>query len=117
MSQEFNGGGDRRQNGWNEYSKLVLKELETLADSIDSLRTEIQSVKQEIAKMQVREDKVKELQEWKSKMDEAATPTQVKEIVKQVDDLKMFKTKAITVFAVVQFLMAAMTLLIRFMDR
>ena len=116
MNQD-SGGGDRRQNGWNEYSKLVLKELETLADSIDSLRTEIQSVKQEIAKMQVREDKVKELQEWKIKMDEAATPTQVKEIVRQVDDLKMFKTKAITVFAVVQFLMAVLTLLVRFIDR
>lgn len=116
MNQD-SGGGDRRQNGWNEYSKLVLKELETLADSIDSLRTEIQSVKQEIAKMQVREDKVKELEMWKSKMDDAATPTQMKEIVKQVDDLKMFKTKAITVFAVVQFLMAVFALLVRFIDR
>lgn len=109
--------GDRRQNGWNEYSKLVLKELETLADGIDSLRTEIQSVKQEIAKMQVREDKVNELKEWKSKMDEAATPTQIKDALRQVDDLKTFKTKAITVFAVVQFLMAALTLLVRFIDR
>ena len=109
--------GDRRQNGWNEYSKLVLKELETLADSIDSLRTEIQSVKQEIAKMQVREDKVKDLQEWKSKMDDAATPAQVKEIVKHVDDLKMFKTKAITVFAMVQFVMAAFAILVKFIDR
>lgn len=109
--------GDRRQNGWNEYSKLVLKELETLADSIDSLRTEIQGVKQEIAKMQVREDKVKELQEWKSKMDDAATPTQIKETLKQVDDLKIFKTKAITVFAVVQFLMAVFAILVKFIDK
>lgn len=115
MSQDTNG--DRRQNGWNEYSKLVLKELETLADGIDSLRTDIQQVKQEIAKMQVREDKVNELKEWKSKMDEAATPTQIKDALKQVDDLKIFKTKAITVFAVVQFLMAALTLLVRFIDR
>ena len=115
MSSEI--PGDRRQNGWNEYSKLVLKELETLADSIDSLRTEIQGVKQEIAKMQVREDKVKELQEWKSKMDDAATPTQLKETLRQVDDLKMFKTKAITVFAVVQFLMAAFAILVKFIDR
>lgn len=113
MSSEI--PGDRRQNGWNEYSKLVLKELETLADSIDSLRTEIQSVKQEIAKMQVREDKVKELQEWRAKMDDAATPTQIKETLKQVDDLKLFKTKAITIFAVVQFLMAVFAILVKFM--
>ena len=106
---------DRRQNGWNEYSKLVLKELETLADSIDSLRTEIQQVKQEIAKMQVREDKVNELKDWKSKMDEVASPSQLKETIKQVEDLKVFKTKAITVFAVVQFAMAALALFMKFM--
>ena len=35
------------QNGWNEYSRLVLKELETLADGIDGLRGELQEVKQE----------------------------------------------------------------------
>lgn len=115
MSSEI--PGDRRQNGWNEYSKLVLKELETLADSIDSLRTEIQGVKQEIAKMQVREDKVRDLQEWKSKMDEAATPTQLKETLKQVDDLKLFKTKAITVFAVVQFCMAVFAIVVRLIDK
>jgi hypothetical protein len=115
MSSEI--PGDRRQNGWNEYSKLVLKELETLADSIDSLRTEIQGVKQEIAKMQVREDKVKDLQEWKSKMDEAATPTQLKDTLKQVDDLKLFKTKAITVFAVVQFCMAVFAIVVRLIDK
>ena len=38
---------DGNQNGWNEYSRLVLKELETLADGIESLRSEIQEVKQE----------------------------------------------------------------------
>ena len=109
--------GDRRQNGWNEYSKLVLKELETLADSIDSLRTEIQSVKQEIAKMQVREDKVNELKEWKSKMDDVATPTQIKDTLRQVEDLKLFKTKAITIFAVVQFCMAVFAIVVRVIDR
>ena len=49
------------QNGWNEYSRLVLKELETLADSIDNLRTELQEMKQELAKMQVRENKIEDL--------------------------------------------------------
>ena len=44
---------DKEQNGWNEYSRLVLKELETLSDGIDGLNQEIQTVKQEIAKMQV----------------------------------------------------------------
>ena len=45
---------DGSQNGWNEYSRLVLKELETLSDSIDGLRTELVEVKQELAKMQAK---------------------------------------------------------------
>ena len=98
---------DGNQNGWNEYSRLVLKELETLAAKFEAVRGELQEVKQELAKMQVREDKVKDLQAWKDKIDEVASPTQMKEMIVEVENLKQFKTKAVTIFAVVQFLMAA----------
>ena len=94
------------QNGWNEYSKLVLKELETLADGIDSLRGEIQEVKQEMVKIQAKEDRIDEIKQWKERLDEIASPTQLKSLVKEVESLKVFKTKAITIFAVVQFAMA-----------
>lgn len=94
------------QNGWNEYSKLVLKELETLGDGIDSLKNEIQEVKQEMTKMQVREDRIEDIRSWKERLDEITSPTQLKQKLSEVDDLKVFKTKAITVFAVVQFAMA-----------
>ena len=103
------------ENGWGEYSRLVLKELETLAKGIDDLRKELQDVKQELAKMQVREDKVEEIKVWKDKIDEVASPTQLKELMKEVDELKLFKTKAITVFAVVQFAMAVIVFAQRFM--
>lgn len=103
------------QNGWNEYSRLVLKELETLADGIDGLRTELVEVKQELAKMQVREDKVNELKEWKEKIDEVASPTQLGNALKELEDLKQFKTKAITIFAVVQFAMGAIVFAMKFM--
>lgn len=95
------------QNGWNEYSRLVLKELETLSDGIDGLKDELQTVKQEIAKMQVREDKVDELRAWRERVDEVYSPAQMKEMRDQVILLEKFRTKAITVFAVVQFAMAA----------
>ena len=103
------------QNGWNEYSRLVLKELETLADGIDGLRTELVEVKQELAKMQVREDKVVEIKEWKEKIDEVASPTQLGNALKELEDLKQFKTKAITIFAVVQFAMGAIVFAMKFM--
>jgi len=98
--------GNNNQNGWNEYSKLVLKELETLGDNIDSVRNEIQEVKQDIALIKAGEDKVFELKQWKERIDEISSPTRLKEVIQEIESLKVFKTKAITIFAIIQFLMA-----------
>ena len=95
------------QNGWNEYSKLVIAELERLNDGIANLNTEIQSLKQEIAELKVKEDFAKELWKWKQAVDEVASPTQLKYTVRDVADLKTFKTQAITIWAVVQLITAA----------
>lgn len=102
-------------NGWSEYSRLVLKELETLASSIQALNSEIQDLKQEIARMREREDRVDELRAWKEKVDEVASPTQLQVALKEVEDLKLFKTKAVTIFAVVQFAMGAIVFAMKFM--
>jgi predicted nuclease with TOPRIM domain len=92
-------------NGWNEYSRLVLGQLENLAKNIQSLNSEIQELKQEIARMREREDRVEELRNWKEKIDEIASPSQIRLHIKEIEELKLFKTKAITIFMVVQFLM------------
>ena len=94
------------QNGWNEYSKLVLKELESLNDTLDILSTDLQEVKKDIAKLQVKEDKVDEIRAWKERLDEVASPSQLQNHILSIEELKTFRTKAITIFAVVQFGMA-----------
>ena len=68
-------------NGWGEYSKLVLKELETLSTGIDSLKEEMQGIKQDIALMRDREDRVIELRAWKEKIDEVTSPSQLQDLV------------------------------------
>ncbi len=103
-------------NGWAEYSRLVLKELETLAQGIKELNDNLGDVKREIAEIRAREDKVHDLVKWKERVDEVASPTQLKELQNQVEDLKLFKTKAVTVFAVVQFIMAAIVLAEKFIS-
>tara|TARA_R110000824_G_scaffold252179_1_gene440909 strand:+ start:524 stop:853 length:330 start_codon:yes stop_codon:yes gene_type:complete len=90
------------QNGWNEYSKLVISELERLNDGIGRLNVEIQDLKGEIKELKVKEDFAKEIWKWKQAVDEVASPTQLKYTIKDVADLKTFKTQAITVWAVVQ---------------
>jgi len=102
-------------NSWNEYSRLVLKELETLAVGISNLSTEIQDVKREIALIKDREDKVEKLQEWKEKISEVVSPTQLSDMARDVKDLKEFKTKSITIFLVVQAIVGVVLALIKFM--
>ena len=94
------------QNNWDQYSKLVLKELETLSKGIFNLSEEIQDIKREIALIKDREDKVEKLQEWKEKVSEVISPTQLAQVVKDVKDLTEFKANAVTFFIIIQGLMA-----------
>ena len=102
-------------NGWGEYSKLVLKELETLASGIKELNDSINDMKREMTEIRAKEDKVQELVKWKERIDEVASPSQLKELQTEVGELKLFKTQAVTVFAVVQFGMAAVLFFAEFM--
>ena len=106
--------GEDNKNGWNEYSRLVISELERLNDGISKLDLEIQYVKREIAELKVKEDAVKELKRWKDSIDEVTSPTQLKDTIKEVADLKTFKTQAITVWLVVQIIFGTILALVRF---
>ena len=96
------------KNGWGEYSRLVLNELGNLSEGMAALNVQIQELKEEIVELKAKEDRVDELRAWKGKMDEVLSPTQLKELMGNVAELNLFRTKAITIFAVVQFAMAAM---------
>ena len=102
-------------NGWDTYSKLVLQQLETLAKGIEGLRFELQHVKDQLTELKAKEDRVQDLKEWKEKMDDVASPPQLKSAIQEIEDLKLFKTKAVTIFAVIQFGMAAAMFIANFM--
>jgi len=105
---------DENPNGWNEYSKLVLKELETLASNIDGLQVEIHALRTEITKLQSNESKIDEIKDWKDKVNEVSSPTQMKEYIDKVDDLNAFKIKAIGGFASVQFIIVIVGFFLKF---
>ena len=92
-------------NGWETYSKLVLQQLETMANGIEALRAELQDVKSQLTELKAKEDRVQDLKIWKEKMDDVASPPQLKTALDDVEDLKLFKTKAVTMFMVVQSIM------------
>jgi Tfp pilus assembly protein PilO len=92
---------------WDQYSRLVLQQLETLANGIEGLRSELQDVKSQLTELKAKEDRVQDLKDWKEKIDEVASPSQLQNALQEIEDLKIFKTKAVTIFTVVQFFMAA----------
>ena len=98
---------DKQTNGWHEYSKLVLKELETLADGMEALQKELQEVRRDIAKIETRETKVDEVREWKAKMEEVISPAQLKDLIKEHKENRDFMIRSVTVFAVIQFVIAS----------
>lgn len=100
---------------WGEYSRLVLKELETLAIGIANLNSELQNIKKDIAILKDREDKVEKLSQWKDKISEVVSPSQLAELVEDVKDLKQFKTKAVTIFLVVQTLFGIAILILNYL--
>jgi archaellum component FlaC len=85
----MNNTEESKQNGWNEYSKLVLNELERLNANYESLREDFEKMKNDFAKSNT--DDVK---------------SNFKEIKKEVDDLKLFKARATAVYALIQFFTA-----------
>lgn len=102
-------------NGWETYSKLVLQQLETMSGGIEGLRSELQDVKNQLTELKAKEDRVQDLKAWKEKMDDIASPPQLKNALQEIEDLKTFKTKAVTIFAVIQFMMAAALFISNFM--
>tara|TARA_R100000008_G_C3585125_1_gene171646 strand:- start:1718 stop:2047 length:330 start_codon:yes stop_codon:yes gene_type:complete len=102
-------------NGWNEYSRLVLEQLEALSLGIDSIRLELQAVNQELTIIKAKEDKVTELRTWKDKIDEVTSPSQLKSYLDDIQELKDFKTRAITIFAAAQAGMLAILSLMKYM--
>ena len=101
---------EKNQNGWNEYSKLVLKELERLNDNYESLREEMSALRNEVNK-----NETDSLKRWKNNDDEVFSPSQMKDLRQEVDALKSFKTTAVTIFAVIQFIMALVMALSKFL--
>jgi hypothetical protein len=124
-------------NGWNEWSKYVLKELEKLGEICDSLADEINGLNLELTKISGIKHAINEIKDWKSGVEETtnlndlqslkafyinnkdikSSIDSIKEILKkyeeQIEDYKKFKTKVYAIIGVLSFLLATSLTLMR----
>lgn len=67
--------------GWSEYGRLVLKELERLNEGQERLREDLDrkfsELNSKMGEFKSTETSAKELQEWKAKVTEVWSPTQM----------------------------------------
>ena len=103
-------------SGENNWTNLILQQLETLAGGIDGLRSELQEMRNHLVELRAREDRVQELRNWKERIDDVASPAQLRTAVQDIEDLKTFKTKAITIFTGVQMAMGGIWAFVTFMS-
>lgn len=129
--------GLESNNGWNEWSKYVLKELEKLGEICDSLADEINALNVELTKISGIKHAINELKEWKTNVEETTNLNDLQSLKQfyinnkdikdsieslkdtlkkyedQIDDYKRFKTKVYAIAGVLSFLLATGLTLLR----
>jgi predicted RNase H-like nuclease (RuvC/YqgF family) len=124
-------------NGWTEWSKYILKELEKLGENCDSLAEEINGLNVELTKISGMKHAINDLKDWKNSVDESVniddlkniksfyinnkdiktSIDSLKDLVKKqqekIEELESFKTKVYTFIAIASFLVTTAVALIK----
>lgn len=106
------------KNGWSEYGRLVLNELKRLNDGQDSLKKDLEQKfnalndafnKSNTGFENTKKD-VDDLSEWKEKVTEVWSTTQMKEAKDQIYRQKGYFQKAIGVLVTIQVILTLISI-------
>lgn len=93
---------------WGDYSKLVLKELERLNESTERMRTDMDTrfaeLNTKLTEFKTTESKVVSLGDWKEKINDVWSPSQMKEAK---DEIYKQKTRWAATIAILTFIQIA----------
>lgn len=79
--------GRNSQNGWNEWSNVVLKELDRLNDNYTEIDNKMDFIKTELTKVKAVWNSIEEFREWKKSLEEKAIVQKVEELFKWKDNM------------------------------
>ena len=85
-----------------------LRELDLrVTDVKDSMRQEMETVREEILQFQLTRTKIEDVYNWSKKFQETVTISEVERLRAEVETLRQFRAKATMVFFTVQAMMGA----------
>jgi hypothetical protein len=106
------------KNGWSEYGRLVLKELERLNEGQIALKKDIDKkfsdLNEKMTEFKGTEKDVQELKEWREKVTEIWSPSQMKQSKDEVYEQKNKWSKVVGIIIAIQILF---TLFVAFKDK
>jgi len=127
-SNNTNGQNNQPQVSLTEYNRMILTQLDNLnlqmKDMTKYMTDKFNAMDHKILKINIREDKIDELVDWRNAVTEVTSVNdlrkikdksdeinleQLKDLKKEVKELRDFKIKAITIFGFVQVMMAVFT--------
>ena len=72
------------KNGWAEYSRLVLSKLDELHNDHKEIKKALEVVNDRLTKLEAGRDDVKDLEDWRDRVNETWSPRQMKEAKDEV---------------------------------
>jgi hypothetical protein len=106
------------KNGWSEYGRLVLAELQRLNQGQDDMKRDLDNkfsdLNNKISEFKTIEKEVAEIQAWKSKVIEVWSSSQMKQSKDEIYKQKGYYQRVIGVIITIQVIV---TLLIAFKDK
>lgn len=88
---------------------LIIHRLDSMVKTqeitTEKFTNKLSAIEEKVTKLATTKETVEELKNWKHKMDEVVSPTQMKETIDEVGKLKTFRAQALMVWVVVQAIM------------
>jgi len=107
-------GQNNLQNGWGEYSHLVLTKLDDLQKEQREIRKSLDTVHSRLTKLESNQEKIKDLSSWKNMVNDVWSPAQMKEGKDEIYKQKERWTGATWLFIAAQVMWA---LIMAFKDK
>ena len=119
MSDQGNGNNI----GLSEYNRMVIAQLENINKEIQNMNVKLNELENKVLALNIKEDRVNSIIQWKDEITSTVSISDLEKIKRksseisleemsdmknQINNLRDFKIRAVTIFGFVQFIMTVL---------